>query len=84
MTLDYSVLEDHEFQLSVFMSSPRTTNDWQVPINDSSNKSQVEVALCLQDDRNDDCQAAGPVAISGVWLSHSESLSHFNQSHDTY
>lgn len=85
MTLGYSVLEDHGFQLSVFMSSPRTTNDWQVPVNDSSNKSQeVEVALCLQDDRNGDCQVTGPVAISGVWLSHSESLSHFNQSHDTY
>lgn len=83
MTLDYSVLEDHGFQLSMFMSSPRTTNYWQVTINDSSNKSQVEVALRLQDDRNDDCQAAGPVAISGELLSHSESLSHFNQSHAT-
>lgn len=39
--------------------------------------------MCLQDDRNDGWQAAEIVAISGVLASHSETLCHFNQSHDS-
>lgn len=52
-TLSDGVLRDCKFQLSVPMLSLRTTDYWQMAINERPNKSQVDVALCFYDCRND-------------------------------
>lgn len=44
--LGYSMLEDHEFQLYMFMLSPRTINYWQLAINESSINLKLKL-LCV-------------------------------------